>query len=121
MDRSEPSNPGELSGRLRWLIDPNRALLLPLTGVWILALDWLLFSSNLMTAGVATPIIVLIGFIVGGIGTTILQKAIAGDRLWKAILKGLFAGIAVAVPWPLMGSLLGGWILLAAGMRKPSH
>jgi len=62
-----------------WLIDPDRGSLLPLTGIWILALDWSLFSSNLVTAGLATPIVITIGFFLGGGGMLILQKLIARD------------------------------------------
>ena len=93
-------------------------MLLPLTGIWILGLDWLLFSSNVLSAGLATPVVVALGFLLGGIGTLFLQKRIAGDSLWKALLKALVAGVVVGVPWPLTGSLLGGWILLAAGLNK---
>lgn len=106
-------------GRVNWVVDPTRGLLLPLTGIWILALDWLLFSSNALTGGIATPVVVVIGFLVGGIGTLVLQKRVAGDPFWKAMFKALVAGVVVGVPWPLTGSLVGGWILLAAGLNKP--
>ncbi len=111
MTKSEPMN---------WLVDPKRGLLLPLTGIWILALDWLLFSSNLMTAGIATPIVVGVGFVLGALGTLILQRWVAGDSLWKASLKALAAGIVVGIPWPLTGTLVGGWILLASGVKLPA-
>ena len=114
-ERSQHSLPDEMSRHVSWVMDPKRGMLLPLTGIWILALDWLLFSSNVLTAGIATPVVVAIGFFVGGIGTLILQKRVAGDSLWKAVLKAIAAGVVVGVPWPLTGSLLGGWILLAAG------
>ncbi len=115
---AQPSAPGPAGRPVRWLIDPDRGLLLPLTGFLILALDWLLFSSNLMTAGLATPIVMAIGFLLGGGGTLILQKWIAQDPLWKAVIKALVAGIVVGAPWPLAGTLVGGWVLLAAGMRN---
>ncbi len=81
---SQQPAPEPASQSVRWLIDPDRGQLLPLAGIWILALDWLLFSSNLVTAGLATPIVMAIGFILGGGGTLILQKWIARDPLWKA-------------------------------------
>jgi hypothetical protein len=118
---SQQSAPVPPARPVRWLFDPDRGLLLPLTGIWILALDWLLFSSNLMTAGLATPIVMAIGFFLGGGGTLILQKWIAGDPFWKALLKALVAGIVVGVPWPLTGTLVGGWILLAAGIKNPQR
>ena len=105
---------------MSWLIDPKRGMLLPLTGIWILALDWLLFSSNALSAGLATPIVIALGFFLGGVGTLILQKWIAGDSFWKALAKALAAGIVVGVPWPLTGTLVGGWILLASGIKRPA-
>ena len=117
---SQHSLPDETSRHVSWIIDPERGMLLPLTGIWILALDWLLFSSNLLTAGLATPVVVAVGFVLGAVGTLVLQIMVAKDSLWKALLKALVAGIVVGVPWPLTGSLIGGWILLAAGMKKPA-
>lgn len=108
-------------GRFRWMVDPERGRLLPLAGLWILALDWLLFSSNVASAGLATPIIVVLGFLLGGAGTWFLQRRIAGDRLWKAAVKAFAAGVAVGLPWPLAGTLIGGWVLLAAGINKPNR
>ena len=105
-------------GQVNWLVDPKRGMLLPLTGIWILGLDWLLFSSNVLSAGLATPVVVVLGFFLGAIGALFLQKQIAGDSLWKALLKALVAGVVVGVPWPLTGSIVGGWILLAAGLSK---
>ena len=101
--------------------EPKPGMFLPITGVWILGLDWLLFSSNLITAGLATPIIVVVGFVLGAVGTLVLQKMVAKDSLWKALLKAIVAGTAVGVPWPLMGSIVGGWILLAAGLGRPAR
>ena len=108
MTKGEPKN---------WLVDPKRGHLLPLTGIWILTLDWLLFSSNLMSAGLATPLVVSIGFVLGASGTLVFQKWFAGDSLWNAALKALAAGIVVGTPWPLTGTLVGGWILLASGIK----
>ena len=118
IDKPQRSLVDTAGGQVRWLIDPERGMLLPLTGIWILGLDWLLFSSNFLSAGLATPVVVVLGFFLGAIGALFLQKQIAGDSLWKALLKALVAGVVVGVPWPLTGSIVGGWILLAAGLSK---
>ena len=95
-ERSQHSLPDELSRHVSWVIDPKRGMLLPLTGIWILALDWLLFSSNLLTAGLATPDrVVAVGFVLGAVGTLFVQIMVAKDSLWKALLKALVAGIVV--------------------------
>jgi hypothetical protein len=59
-----------------------------------------------------------LGFLLGGIGTLVLQRWIAGDSYWKALSKAFLAGVVVGVPWPLFGTVLGGWILVAAGINK---
>ena len=102
---------------LRWLFEPKRTLL-PVTGLWILALDWLLFSSSALSLGLAAPFAMPIGFVVGGAGTFCLQRRFAGDTFWEAALKALVAGIFVGTPWPLAGTLLGGWVLLASGIAN---
>ncbi len=108
------------AGPLGWLIDPRpRRMLLPITGLWVLGLDWLLFSSNIaLTGGLATPLIVVLGFVLGGAGTLFFQKYFAQDATWKALLKALVIGVLVGAPWPLAGTLVGGWVLLAAGIGK---
>lgn len=111
--------PEAIPGRLERFIRPQQpALLLPLSGLWIFALDWLLFSSNAASLGLATPVSVGLGFVLGGAGTFWMQRRFAGDVWWKAGLKALGAAIAVGAPWPVGGTLIGGWILLASGMKS---
>ena len=124
MTESEDFNQGvelppeqQSSGLLRWLVNPKkRRFMLPATGAWILALDWLLFSSNVLSALVATPVVVVLGFVLGGTGTYLLQRRAAKDAPWTAILKAVLAGIVVGLPWPLGGTIVGGWVLLSSGL-----
>lgn len=92
--------------------------MLPACGLWILALDWLLFSPNAISLGLVTPLVAVIGFALGAAGTFFFQKKFAGDNMWRATLKALIAGFVVGVPWPLAGTLIGGWVLLASGIGK---
>lgn len=118
-NRTESAEQPRIGGQFGWLINSQpRRLLLPITGLWVLGLDWLLFSSNSVTLGLATPWIVVIGFVVGGAGTFFLQKHFGQDPAWKAALKALVIGALVGAPWPLAGTLIGGWVLLAAGLGR---
>ena len=127
MSETKPQQPPQAASprtasRLGWLIEPQaRRLLLPVCGVWILALDWILFSSNMLSLGIATPIVAAIGFILGAAGTFIFQSKFAGDKVWLAAVKALFAGVVVGAPWPMAGTLIGGWVLLASGLGKSSR
>ena len=92
--------------------------LLPITGLWILGLDWLLFTQNTIVLGLATPLLVILGFIGGTLGTYVFQSRFAGDRGPSAWLKSLLAGIVVGVPFPLAGTFVGGWILFNSGLAS---
>ena len=96
---------------------PGR-FLLPWTGAWILGLDWLLFSQNAISLGLATPLIIVLGFGLGATGTYLLQRRWGHDERTTAGAKALMAGIAVGVPWPIFGTAIGGWVLLASGLSN---
>ena len=114
-----PAGPSSALRRFRWLISPEtRTFLLPLTGFWILGLDWLLFSEEVLSLGLAIPLIVVIGFLVGGAGTFVLQKYFAKDTLATAAFKAMLAGLVVGAPWPMTGTIVGAWILLLAGLQS---
>lgn len=106
-------------GLLCWLIDPlPKRFLLPLTGLWILGLDWLLFSPETMSLGLAMPVAAVVGFLLGGAGVYYTQRRYAGDNRASAWLKSLLAGIVVGLPFPLTGTLVGGWILATSGLAS---
>ena len=108
---------GRSGGLFRWLFNPRqRRFLLPATGAWILALDWLLFSSNLVSAWLATPVVAVLGFVFGSAGAYLAQRRAANDAPWVAAFKAALAGIVVGIPWPLGGTLVGGWVLLSSGL-----
>jgi hypothetical protein len=97
-----------------------RRFLMPATGLWILGLDWLLFSQNSLSFGLATPIVAAAGFLLGAAGTFFFQRRYGHDSIIAAGLKGLFAGAAVGIPWPIIGTLIGTWVLLASGLSIPA-
>ncbi|MCP4645245.1 MAG: phosphoribosylaminoimidazole carboxylase [bacterium] len=84
----------------------------------ILGLDWLLFSGTAVTVGLATPVTALLGFALGGIATAACQRYAASDS-WPASLgKGLLAGVAVGVPFPILGTFVGGVVLASSGLSS---
>jgi hypothetical protein len=103
----------------KWLTKPKHAQwLLPVTGVWILGLDWLLFAENTLSLYLATPLLAVAGFVGGALGTYFFQTRYGGDRGASAWIKSLFAGIVVGMPFPLAGSFVGGWILFNSGLAS---
>jgi hypothetical protein len=106
-------------GRLRWLVDAEKGrLLLPASGLWILGLDWLLFSSNALSLGLATPIVAAIGFVLGGMGVFFLQRRFGKDKALMAVIKALISGVVVGAPLPLTGTIIGAGVLLSSGLGK---
>lgn len=114
-DSKAPSK--QSRGITGWLFAPKqKRFLLPATGLWILLLDWLLFSANVLSAWLATPVVVVLGFVLGGVGAFLAQKRAANDKPWSALFKAFLAGVVVGVPWPLGGTLVGGWVLMSSGL-----
>jgi hypothetical protein len=109
--------PEHFSGWFDWLTDPlPKRFMLPATGLWIMGLDWLLFSEEAASFGVAIPLTSVVGFLAGSIGTYYLQTRYGRDSRPVAMLKALMAGILVGVPFPLAGTLAGAWILANSGI-----
>jgi hypothetical protein len=105
------------SGWIDWLTDPlPKRFMLPATGLLIMGLDWLLFSEEAASFGLLIPFTSLVGFLAGSIGTYHLQTRHGLDSKPVASLKGLLAGILVGIPFPLAGTLAGGWILATSGL-----
>lgn len=100
-----------------WFLDPvPPRFLLPATGVLILGLDWLLFSKEVASLGMATPVTFVIGFMLGSFGAYHLQRYYARNTRSAALLKALLAGVLVGVPFPLVGTLAGGWVIASSGL-----
>jgi hypothetical protein len=104
---------------LEWLVAPAVGRwLLPATGLWILGLDWLLFSQNATSLGLATPLVVVAGFLLGTAGSYVFQRRFAADTRSAAWLKSIAAGLIVGVPLPLAGTVVGGWVLVNSGLAS---
>ncbi len=109
--------PVGLSGWLEWLTDPLPGrFMLPATGLLIMGLDWLFFSEEAATFGVAIPFTSVVGFLAGSIGAYHLQRKYGRDSHAAALIKSFFAGILVGIPFPLAGTLAGAWILTTSGL-----
>ena len=93
--------PVGLSGWLEWLITPLPGqIMLPATGFLIMGLDWLFFSKEAATLGLALPFTITVGFLAGSIGTFHLQRKYAQDSKAVGIAQGpgrrRFGGSAVS-------------------------
>ncbi len=90
----------------------------PASGALILGLDWLLFSGSVLSLGLSTPALAVLGFVLGAAGTGILQGRYGEDGRTKVTLKGLLGGLAVGIPFPIAGTAVGGAILALSGLNS---
>lgn len=96
----------------------SSTVLHPASGAVILGLDWLLFSENAITLGFSTLIVAVVGFVVAGLGTALIQRTYGADSTGVALLKALLAGITVGIPLPVAGTAVGGGILALSGLNS---
>ena len=109
----------KLSDWFSWLTAPlPQQMMLPATGLLIMGLDWLFFSEEAATFGLALPFTILTGFVAGSLGTYHLQRKYAGDSRPVAWLKSIAAGIVVGLPFPVAGTLAGAWIIANSGLAS---
>jgi hypothetical protein len=111
--------PDTLSGWVSWLLDPlPQRFMLPATGLLMLGLDWLLFSGEAATLGMAAPLTAAGGFLAGSFGTYYLQRRYGLDNHPAALAKAVLAGLFVGVPFPMAGTLAGAWVLATSGLAS---
>lgn len=93
-------------------------LLHPASGLLILVVDWLLFSGGVLTLGLSTPALLLLGGLLATVAVATIQHRYAHDGRGMGWLKGLAGGIAVAIPLPVAGTGLGGLVLALSGLNR---
>lgn len=90
----------------------------PTSGAVILALDWILFSGNVLSLGLGSMALSSIGFVLGLIGVAVVQHRYGPDPMIMSGLKGLLAGVVVGIPLPIAGTAVGGLILSLSGLDR---
>lgn len=111
------AHPTDQPGFLRWLIEPVQdRMFLPLAGLWILGLDWLLFPPEAATLTLATPFASFVGFVLGTLGVYQMQRRFGRDDKPHATLKALLAGLVIGLPFSMAGTVVGAWILGMSGL-----
>lgn len=98
--------------------DRYHTFLHPASGAAILILDWLLFSGNVLSLGLSTPVLAVLGFALASLITARIQRRYGHDFVGKSWLKGLLAGVVVGVPWPIAGTAVGGLVLSLSGLNQ---
>lgn len=90
----------------------------PASGALILALDWVLFSGNVLALGLGTPALAALGFGLGTLGVGFIQRRYGHESTGKSLGKGLLGGLTIGVPFPIAGTAVGGFVLALSGLNR---
>lgn len=97
-----------------------RTLLHPLAALAMVVLDFGGFAGDIggLTVLFLLPLVIGLIFLVATFLVTWIQNKLAGEELEMALVKGLIAGILCAIPTPIFGTAVGGFILLKSGLGE---
>jgi hypothetical protein len=91
------------------------------SGAIMICSDWLMYAMNLLLGGKALLATTLGGSLLCGACVLGIEHMRAGDRSWRIpAQKALVAGLAVALPLPIVGASLGAVALIWALMVSNS-
>ena len=68
-------------------------------------------KGAVLTAVASTVLTSVGGFFGAGIAVTLIQRRAGADGWLKSLAKGLVAGVVVGVPFPVIGTFVGGVVL----------
>ena len=113
-----PPVPPQIPVRLERLEEspaPRRYWLHPASGTLILAVDWLFFAPEALTAETAALITSPLAFLITTAGVFWIQRKRNGDSFRAALAKAIFGGLMAGIPTPIGGTLLGTAVLVLSG------
>ena len=87
------------------------------SGALLIVVDNALWGANILTLGLATPLVSLLAFVFTGTGVFLVQMFMAEDSTGVAVAKGFVVGVMAGVPTGVVGTLGGVYILGKAGIR----
>jgi|SRR5690625_90243 len=108
----------ENRSRFRPVKKESRRRLHPLSGIAILVLDNLFFGLNALTAGFGLPISMALAFWSTFGVVFLVQRFIGGESRRSSFFKGLGSAVIAGLPFSIGGTILGGWVLLNAGLSS---
>lgn len=89
----------------------------PAAGILILGFDWLLFSGGVITLGVSTPVLLVVGGLLTAMAVSTIQSRYMEDGRGQSLLKGVASGLLVGLPLPVAGTGVGGLVLALSGLN----
>ena len=105
-------------GEPKSVVPDDRGSVHPMAALLVLVLDNLFWGANAMTLGVGTPVAVVLSFLAASVGVFIVQRNLAHESPSRALARALVLGILVGLPTSVAGTVVGGWLLLMAGVKR---
>lgn len=93
----------------------------PLSGLLLLVVDNIFWGVELATFELAMPISVVLSFLITGAGVMMIQRFMARNGWGMSLAKAFFCAVLAGVPWSIMGTALGGFVLMASGLSAFSR
>ncbi len=101
----------------------------PVSAILVIVLDYLWTPAEegaaLSIVGLVTvPFLIAILAVISFVGVFLVQKFVANDQLGSSLAKAFAMSVVVAVPFPIMGTVVGGALLAWAGvgaLQKALH
>ena|SRR5690625_2206857 len=90
----------------------------PLSGVAILLLDNFFFGWTALTGLLALPVSMALAFWTTFGAVLLIQRIGIGDSRRMSLAKGFITGLIAGLPFSIAGTILGGWVLLSAGLSS---
>lgn len=88
----------------------------PLSGFAILLLDNLFFGLTTTTAGLGLPLTMTLAFWTTLTAVLLIQRKLVGETKKMSLVKALASGAIAGLPFPIAGTLVGGWVLINSGL-----
>jgi len=96
--------------------DGSNFRLHPLSGLLLMVVDDFFWGVETLTLELALPISVVLSFGITLIAVTLTQKFLGRDGWGRSLAKAFFCAVLAGIPMGIMGTAVGGFILMAAGL-----
>jgi hypothetical protein len=98
---------------------PRRKVWLhPASGVFVLAVDWFFFGTEVVTLELALFLSCFLAFTITTVGVFWIQRMKSGDSIPAAAAKALFGGVIAGLPTSVGGTILGTFVLVLSGLSN---
>ena len=90
----------------------------PYSAGLMILIDNVFFGANAVTAGLATPLIVILAFVITGVGVFLNQRFLVEEAVGASLARAFLLAVLAAIPTSLVGSGAGMALLVRSGLVR---